>query len=275
MYTYILVLFFGAVGSIVLPGPCPNVPPTHFNCSNFSGDIMTSEIIFIIPFAPQRPSYMFKNYNGTVPLATKNINFMQNSSKIIFEFSSLITIYPFYSRSVGFIETKNPSIAMNTTVYKKFPRNHGSLVVSKCDSIVEDIRLWCDGQFFLVWSCYNNVWEHDEALILLVSPIDPNSTHHYQYYYTQYDSDINMYNEMMQRFNATWKKYLGQSEILLGDHFEWKRTPEYKRYELDTSLYGSTLFPCAHQKTFDPILAIAMIVLLGVGIWCAGSGFLS
>lgn len=274
MYTYILVLLFGAVGSIVLPGPCPNVPPTHFNCRNFSGDIITAEVIFIIPFAPQRPSYMFKNYNKTVPLATNDINFMQNCSKIIFEFASSFS-YPFYSRSVGNIETKNPSIAMNGAVYKQFPRNHGSLVASKCDSIEEDIRLWCDGKFLLVWSCYNNVSEHDEALILFVTPSDPNSMQNYESY-DKHENNINMYNEMMQRFNATSKKYLGQSEILLGDHFEWKRTPEYK-FETEYTNFpmGPTLFPCAHQETGYPMLTIAVIVLLGVGIWWAVAVFSS
>lgn len=261
----IFVLFISVTG-IKLPGSCPNVPPTQYNCT----DQLYSEIIFGIPFSAARHSYLFHEINGR----------FKNSESVVLKFTlagdqitSKLEWIPETSlilRSIGNVTTQSPSILLKGTIYEQIndPKTGVSYTPSKCHkSIYEDIRMWCQGEFVLIWSCDNNTAteEHDEALILSVDA----SVSYLDKAIRRYQYEYKAYNKMMKRFNETARMYLSQSKILRMSQIEWIRHDEVKMN--NEIWHGLHYFPCTSSDNFTIIgfslFFILIVVFVILMIW--------
>lgn len=79
MSKVLLLIFCATVASVKLPGTCPDVPPTHYDCKDELDEVefMYSQIVFGIPFKSERVSILFQKIiaiNGDLADLTIHIN---------------------------------------------------------------------------------------------------------------------------------------------------------------------------------------------------------
>lgn len=144
-----VLLHLGISEGIKLPGPCPKVPPTSREKGPLSQKLRAS-----IRFSDDTPSHVFNVRCGTWFL-------IGNSADSPPE--ALEMTYTDYFIPGTFEDNGNESYILRTSVRDKILRK---LLCS--ETMVEEVRLWQDGDMSFLWSCVNskNGLEHDAALLV-------------------------------------------------------------------------------------------------------------
>lgn len=113
--------------------------------------------------------------------------------------------------------------------------------------LVDDVSIWCDGEFVFIWSCDNVTrTEHEEALMIKV-------------YKDKFTFLVNQteYKEMMEKSYTTARKYLNQSQILLQEQITSSDNASNR-----FSRYFSGL-----DMALTLTLALVLVVFLGINVW--------
>lgn len=201
--------------AVKIPEPCPNVPKTQFDCSNIK---LSRDILLALPFY-KHPSNFFVEIS---PLIDHNAAVKLN----ITSFEIRTTVFPEFdnwgstSHGVAEIDRSNNKweIYLSTSVNDRIKGPDATTlnVPSKCrPPLKEEIRMWCDDEFVIFWSCAGNPndrsW-HDEALLVTIQSTKRKVNL----------SNFTEYNLMMERFNKTARNYV--TEYLLSEVDWTKRT---------------------------------------------------
>lgn len=161
------------VGTVVLDGHCPNLAQTHY-LENVTWPI-NLEVFVGVSFSAEHPSHLFQNINQSLSngyVFTLELKLDANHTKleILMAYISfkLIPI----SKHEGIIARASEIISIESSIYSQLKSTIRSKTISlKCHKqIKEDIRIWIDGEYVIIWSCKNGPQTHDEAVILLGSP---------------------------------------------------------------------------------------------------------
>lgn len=241
MFKLLLLLLCVDVFCVKFPGSCPNVPPTHYKCKEIEVDSF-QEVVIGIPFSPERPSNLFCEIIRiadpySFEFAVDEINNRITSTLIFWNPKGK----PYNIHSIGYLDPQVPSISLNSSSRSD---------ILKPISIVDNIRLWCEGEFLLIWSCDQiTSTHHEEALMFIVYPK-----------MLRYEANHTAYNEMMERFNVTARKYLNQSEILLQKQIEWTRS---KAIEIDLPSDVREI-----HLAYTLAFVLTLLVCFGVRLWC-------
>lgn len=152
------------VTGLILPGPCPEMPPTH-NASLRLNHIGTYRAF--IPFT-ETPSWIF----GELPPGSINCRelhfgsrnkewFVKSTSNVLYfsGFDTIITLN--LSSSIG----EAAHVATGIITWSK------SLPLCQAAVLNETFRFWIHGYYGVIWSCVEmkDKGSHDEALILTIS----------------------------------------------------------------------------------------------------------
>lgn len=148
-----------------LPGQCPNPPFTqHLR------ELNTFSWIFGVPFSDETPSQIFRN--------------IDNSNRKFFEaelFSN--SFYLAFNRTGRAVHRRCEDLTQNrlsddkqisVTIEEQHVNGLGVYTHTKCPSkLIENIRIWHDDEFTIIWSCVNFTRERDrfdEAFLILWKP---------------------------------------------------------------------------------------------------------
>lgn len=155
------VLVFCAVEGIILPGACPEALSSHT-----LPELKTMSIIYSIPFSHNKPSYLFREINAR-DIKYYKIHFFQ--SPVLGEYQILkynTMRVDTRNTCTNVARSNNASITLNSTISWKSPRSSQDL---ECPiTIEEDVRVWFDSSYMLLWSCVEDKAkdERDEAVII-------------------------------------------------------------------------------------------------------------
>lgn len=130
-----------------LPGQCPNPPFTqHLR------ELNTFSWIFGVPFSDETPSQIFRN--------------IDNSNRKFFEaelFSN--SFYLAFNRTGRAVHRRCEDLTQNrlsddkqisVTIEEQHVNDLGVYTHTKCPSkLIENIRIWHDDEFTIIWSCVN------------------------------------------------------------------------------------------------------------------------
>lgn len=171
-----LILYLYWVHGIEFPGKCPTVPLTHFK-NNENIELMIKPIVGI-PFSIGHQSHFFKSfkimnppfYEGNVVLR-KAINqewfeYMFADAKTVSKTGNF-NLYNLRGKISKYGHT-NKSLKMTSVFYLQvFESNKKIQPEKQChETITEDVRLWEDTDFIIIWSCVEreDLTTHDEAV---------------------------------------------------------------------------------------------------------------
>lgn len=159
--TCIFIVICGVYG-VILPGRCPETPPTQFHSNNITNVYVEEGItyssaaflvLYSLSYTKDRTSYVFYD-----PLITTNNFFIGDNvnkrcTQVSLDGSNVNKI------SSLSIKLESDSITINSTL---------KVGTQFCKPMEEDIRLWFDGDYMFVWGCreIKATKEHDEALII-------------------------------------------------------------------------------------------------------------
>lgn len=201
--------------AVKIPEPCPNVPRTQYECSNLN---LSRDILLALPFS-NRPSNFFVeisplvDHNAAVHL---NITRVEMITRVFPEIDNWGSTSHGIAKIDGYQDQWN--IFLTTSVNDRIKGSELTTldVPSKCrQPQKEEIRLWCDDEFVIFWSCANDVndfsW-HDEALLVTIKSTQRKVIL----------SNFTEYNLMMERFNKTARNYV--TDTLLREVDWTKRT---------------------------------------------------
>lgn len=156
-----LSFYLTTVTALLLPGPCPYIPPTN-------GSITTiSQVLVLIPFE-ETETLMFKMHVKAILSCIMITRQDSTSSLEISHTNSSI----YYQRS-KMTRTDNNSYELTTGIYG---RSHNSSCVPE---VTEFVQIWSHGNFGFFYSCQEIGETHDVGLIV--------ST---EFYKRLYNSDI-------------------------------------------------------------------------------------
>lgn len=192
----VFFLFCAAVvNGVVLPGGCPQVPASHESYINKS---LHQELILVVSFTNPSTTYLFKDIN-IENIKSYQIYVEKIYNHVLIDLSITNSVpYPYYSRSHLPFQRHTEVIHLTSIIFRIKEFNS---VPSKCyDLLHEDVRIWLDGDFVIIWSCReNSMLDHEEALILVALHKDPL----YSFY-----GHSKEYLQMMKSLNGTVRKYL-------------------------------------------------------------------
>lgn len=161
MYTLLLLcvlLLF--VSAIRFPGGCPKVPSTH-TLKKMDPLIL----IYSIPFSCNKPSYLFREVNGS-DIVSYRILFNRLESSGLYEIVKVNHLPPPQNICRSLVTKNDSSLALNSTIYI-FPRTN----LGCYNPFQEEIRVWFEGSFVFIWSCVEteDLMERNEAVIICSS----------------------------------------------------------------------------------------------------------
>lgn len=248
-----MVLLIGATVAIELPGKCPIVPPTHFprQIRHFR------EIVLGVPFSIERPSHLFKAFDSINLLGFLSLSISKNGSdtfKITYEDSKFMV----HGNLTTYDTTKDQSLCLTSLMETSFTVCQGT--------IAEEIRMWFEGDFLIIWSCANNDTSntHDEAVLFVVEP-------KHMALILFHKSPME-YRKMMQKLNVTVRKYLRDSLLL--DTIDWNVGIENKTGNLSYAEFQCQEVPHKSiskgpfQVLFLNLISISIFMFLAVGNSC-------
>lgn len=230
---YFLFLLCAVGQGLLLPGDCPPVPATHFPENKDLG----SSILHGVPFLTRRPSHIFKVYDLTHrrgALTKQNVNDSFNvNTNTVLRANCNITQY-----DAGF----DQSLELRTIIHR-----NTEPVVACNNLIIEDVRIWFEGPFTVIWSCVSaeNHTMHDEAVLIITTLLT-------------YRSQKGIF-AIMQELNKTARKYLSDSLL---DTINW--FPDIDNRPV-LSYYNP--FDCVNRRPIIIfsyyILALPLIIICG------------
>lgn len=146
-----------SVSSLKLPGLCPDVPAT--SVLDLGHNFTTGNVILGEPFSQDRFSHLFKEIHSTVGDSFKVELFNDNNIKIKMDFQP----NPTYYLKGDVILQEKTHYGVNTTI-DRLDYN-----IADCSSVKvqEPIRIWRDGSFLIIYSCFESGADHDEAVLFI------------------------------------------------------------------------------------------------------------
>lgn len=149
------ILHLSIVAAVVLPGPCPQLPPI-----NYSDPLkFANKVILFIPYEEESESLVFKRPPNH---PTYCIILISDPASITSRGKSSGFIPTEFLKTSYYVK-KRDSIYETTTVLKR------NREISNCyPEVKETVHMWLDGDFGFIWSCHENKSKntHDEALIV-------------------------------------------------------------------------------------------------------------
>lgn len=249
-----ILLLIGTTVAMELPGKCPIVPPTHFPklIRHYR------EIVLGVPFSIERPSHLFKAFDSINLLGFLSLSISENSPdtlRITYDDSKFVV----HGNLTTYDTTNDKSLCLTSFLTKTFTVCQGTLT--------EEIRMWFEGDFLIIWSCANNDtnYTHDEAVLFVVEQADVELI--------LYHKSPLEYRKMMQKLKVTVRKYL--SDSLLLDTIDWNMGIENKTGNLSYAEFQCLEVPQKSiskgpfQVLFLNLISISIFMFLAVGI----SGF--
>lgn len=148
--------------ALKLPGPCPTVPPTQFTIPHKDTWRRNPEILTVVPFSAETPSYFFYDLKGVYdPLLF--LETRSNDSDFLENFRLVkIGSRSFLEAVVDKEVTDKDSITLRSTIYNF---NNPVSVATCHPELQEEIRMWVEKKFIIIWSCVGDEEEHDEAVM--------------------------------------------------------------------------------------------------------------
>lgn len=156
------------VTGITFYGSCPNLVPTH-NLRNLTLNI-DAEVILGVPFSSDNPTHLFKNIT-----TSDSSGYFFNLQTRIDGKKEILKLTMGYSMGQpkltsqhrGVIDPLAESITTESSIFS--PIDPDSRI--PCHKVIkEDIKIWMDGEFIIVWSCINQPKMYDEAVLILAYP---------------------------------------------------------------------------------------------------------
>lgn len=216
----IVILLFVPVRGIKLPGVCPSVPPTHTR-KPLLNDLVPN-IYFGLPFSEKHTSHLFKDINArTAPefgVVLETSNIMDEVGGFDNALIAIKLIYQRrqYSLSDVTVDALNQTLILKSSVFDD-PAAEETVAKWCHQTISENVRLWYDGCFVIIWSCINTPdHHHDEALLLLAS-VEPPHSRKTNFTYCEYTNSA-----MAHGLNQTSRKYVGDAVV---DWVDWSKEP--------------------------------------------------
>lgn len=165
----LLVLSSVAVESVKLPGLCPKVPQAQEIPEKFVKQNL--QLIREVPFTKDQQSYYFNQIHNSYK-AVISLHYNDN------EDYSLTLQYENWKNGnnlqVGSsIKIVNGSefILLKSFMYTQLP---DSLPLFCKHFIIDNVRIWFDGDVMFIWSCVNTTTsDHDEAVFVVVAGRKP------------------------------------------------------------------------------------------------------
>lgn len=150
-------LFCTGMQGIKLLCPCPELPPSEQNV-NF----VDFEIFYSIPFSADNPSNVFVESPPTGKAVFGK--FIRNGSVL-----NGLSITR-HQDNLQFVKVLSEvSSRDNASLTLKSRVLHWNLKDRLCpDEFVEQVRVWTEGDWVVLWSCYENGLEQDVAILVLV-----------------------------------------------------------------------------------------------------------
>lgn len=182
------------VHGIKLPGSCPKVPPTHN--LNIYGDYGLSLKVYVsLPFPPERPSNLFKEIKSPELRMRFQTVYIINDDYQAITRQYTIELYhgdfKYFSESIIDLDTRNETYTVQSVIIKRSDRDVS--IPSKCHkTTTENIRIWFEGCYVIIWSCEDKSEtdnEHDEALLLIASQ-KPGKLHDSYCNFTKGDASV-------------------------------------------------------------------------------------
>lgn len=250
----VMLLFCLTVQAVILPGKCPQTPPTHSLPNNMTN--IYYNIIRIVPFSVENPSYLFRDINETLLPGFLFQYTVGENIEITLEYSTAEKAPTSFVQS--FSQYSNGILTLNSSVSYYDIRHRN--VPSPCyKSISEETKIWIDGSFLLLYSCENFNVSHDEAVMMISLKPD---------FYAD-DIDKNVTIEILNQLQIMARRYL--SETLLS-HIDWNYI-EYPTSSLDFPSYD--LFQCPQEMSskktnkliFFIIIFLVFVCVMGVLFW--------
>lgn len=239
--------------TLKLLGPCPAAPNTHLPEINVQ---LYPETILGIGFSDENPSHVFKE------ITSKNSHGFEILLQKM-EQSYIVNIsYTDYNRPpismlncVGTVEKNNNSISLETEIFETVNESN-DIVRKKCHKkIRENIRIWIEGDFIIIWSCINGSKsrDHDEAAIFLVNRPADNSTSFVDRFYLTYPDKVE---EMIKRLKTAARKYLS---LPLLEKIQWP-----KKLPIRGLVYNP--FVCPAELSEKVIISVLIVILFVIAI---------
>lgn len=152
-----LILLCSVVNGLKMPGSCPITPKTHIISYDFAHEI---QVVFGAPFSSQHPSHLFKEIN-TTHTTNAGIEIEHEDTDGTYNLKDINIKNVIMSTSVATLDESKKFFNLNTTVNKL-----GKPL--KCHKQTnEQVKIWYDDCFLIIWSCVeNSESEHEEALLL-------------------------------------------------------------------------------------------------------------
>lgn len=217
-----IIFYTSVLSAVKLPGACPKVPPTH---SYYDWDILGSQTFLGISFSAENPSHLFKEMNHSTSfgfnIGLRVKGYLEKKLRITVTYSSNPHQGTF--EGYGVLDSSNQSISLDTLVYEINIINSKDYPMKCITPIKENIRVWVDGDFVIIYSCINSTKtnHHDEAVILLVS--QPKDIDYFvERYYYVYPEKVE---EMLKDLKMVAKKYLSGALLAM---LEWPRNISFE-----------------------------------------------
>lgn len=242
--TILVIVCFTVAGGVILPGRCPIVPASHrFPNKNIS-DV---NILRQVPFAKNTSSYLFHEMSPIL-LPGFVASFFNGDSvmlSFLYQDSPLGDSYALASAHMN-----SESITLNSTVYVRNITNFNvQYIPMDCHKpIVEEVRLWQDGGFVIIWSCVNSFdGNHDEAVMMIEWG---------RAFYSDYNVFPHTSENLLKSLKRTSQTYL--SEPLL-KQIDWSMF-EYNGHP-QSQTPPSRPFECSRKKLIDDFMVLSFIVI--------------
>lgn len=238
-----LVLCVRIVNAVYLNGgACPKLVSTHF-LGNISS-LTTMDVIVGVAYSEEHPSHLYKNINESTSggyifnlLVLRNLRKEQLEITIGYNNSKLYT-----SKHSGLISRQARSFPIKSVI---IPQNTSETIYPRCHRVLsDDIKIWMDGGFLIIWSCIHGFYTHDEAVLMLAQ---------------RQSQDQQMFDEMIEELKRTAKKYLTRELV---NEISWPT-------ERGRTLKGYEPYHCSFKDSLRWVILILCfwLVLIGSATW--------